>query len=194
VRRQVDASVAALSLIEEGARNEELLAATAEVRLATEQLAEAQAYLDKSFIRARSDGTVLRLFREAGEAVSTQPATAVAEMGDTSNLIVRAQIDEGEIADLAVGQMAEISAPAFGERRLSGRIVRLSPRIGTKIVEADTAGEKRDTRVLDAIIALDAGTAVPVNLRVDVFIYPSTHVAELEPSSGPLLDNWSIRE
>ncbi|KQT54866.1 hypothetical protein ASG43_04810 [Aureimonas sp. Leaf454] len=193
-RQQLKAAVQGLSLIVEGARVEELAAARAEVALAEEQLAEAKAYLTKTFIRASSDGTVLRLFKEAGEAVSTQPSTAIAEIGDTSKLVVRAQIDEAEIAGLAIGQTAEITAPAFGDHRLSGEIVRVSPRIGTKIVDADTAGEKRDSRVLDVIIALAEGRAIPVDLRVDVFIDPDSGLQRVSDASDTPLFDWAIRE
>ncbi|WP_062207101.1 HlyD family secretion protein [Aureimonas sp. AU12] len=192
--KQLDTAEEGLSLLKEGSRAEETLAARAEVDLAQEQLAEAEAYVAKSVIRASRDGTVLRLLREAGEAVSTQPATAIAEIGDTSRLVVRAQIDEADIADLVVGQSAEIAAPALGGRRLTGRIERISPRIGTKIVNADTADEKRDARVLDVIVALEPGTDLPVNLRVDVFIDTSDRVASLDNDAPPsATPDWVIR-
>ncbi|MBB3996737.1 HlyD family secretion protein [Aureimonas pseudogalii] len=191
--KQLDAAEEALSLLREGSRAEETLAARAEVALAQEQLAEAEAYVAKSVIRASRDGTVLRLLREAGEAVSTQPATALAEIGDTSRLVVRAQIDEADIADLLVGQRAEIAAPALGGRRLTGRIERISPRIGAKIVNADTADEKRDARVLDVIVALEPGTELPVNLRVDVFIDTGERVAILDETPASAMPDWVIR-
>ncbi len=191
-RRQLDAAEQALSLVKEGARTEEIEAAGAQVLLAREQLAEAKATLDKTYIRASIDGIVLRLFRDAGEAVSTQPSTVIAEIADVSKLVVRAQIDEGEIAGLGVGQAAEIAAPAFGNHRLTGRITRLAPRIGTKIVNADAPGEKRDSRVLDVIIALADGAGIPVDLRVDVFIDPSDRAAAAD-APAPLFADWVMR-
>lgn len=191
--KQLDSAEQALSLIKEGARAEEVAAARAQVALAAEQLAEARAVFDKSIVRASADGTVLRLFRDAGEAVSTQPATPIAEIGDTQNLVVRAQIDEAEIAGLAVGQGAEISAPAFGNRRVTGKITRISPRIGTKIVNSDEPGEKRDSRVLDVIVSLDPTDPIPVDLRVDVFIDPKQRPVDTADASDVIFADWIVR-
>ncbi len=105
----------------------------------------------------------MRRYREPGEAITSQAAAPVMQIADTSRLIVRTQIDEADIAALAVGQTATISAAAFGERKLTGKVERISPRLGAKTVTAEGPTEKRDTRVLDVMVALPENLVVPIN-------------------------------
>lgn len=159
-----------VAILRQGSRPEEIEAARAEVRLAKSQVTEAQATLAKSYVRASTDGIVLRRYREPGEALSTQPAIPVLQIADISNLVVRTQIDETDIMELKVGQTAQVSAVALNGRRLNGRVERISPRLGAKTVTAELPTEKRDTRVLDVIVSLEPNSNLPVNFRVDVVI------------------------
>ena len=43
-------------------------------------------------------------------------------------------------------------------------------RMGKKAVYSDDPAEKRDTKVLEALIDLDKQESLPVGLRIDVFI------------------------
>lgn len=165
-----DASAQALSLLVEGSRSEDVMASGAQVELAQHQLEEAEAALGKSYIRASTDGIVLRLYREPGEALSTQPASPIIQIGDTSRLVVRAQIDEADIGMLKVGQKATITAQALEGKSLEGVVRRISPRVGAKTIQAGTPTEKRDARVLDVLIDLQPEAKLPISLRVDVFI------------------------
>ncbi len=168
-----------VAILRQGSRPEEIEAARAEVRLAQSQLTEAQASLAKSYVRASMDGIVLRRYREPGEALTTQPsAVAVLQIADISNLVVRTQIDESDVLELRVGQTAEVTATALNGRKLNGRVERISPRVGAKTISSDLPTEKRDTRVLDVIVALGPDANLPVNLRVDVVI-------DLKSASAP---------
>lgn len=180
------AALQQLDILRNGSRLEEIEAARASYKLAEEKLAEAQAMLNKSFIRSTIDGVVLRRYLQAGEALSTQPAIAIMQIADTSRLIVRTQIDENDITGLKVGQKARISAPALADKALVGTITRISPRLGAKTVNAQAADEKRDTRVLEVIVALDAGVQLPVNLRVDVVIDLESGVQQPSELRGPI--------
>lgn len=178
-----DAAEQALSLLVEGSRSEDLMASGAQVDLAQHQLEEAEAALGKSYIRASTDGIVLRLYREPGEALSTQPASPIIQIGDTSRLVVRAQIDEADIGMLKVGQKATVTAQALGGKSLEGVVRRISPRVGAKTIVAGSPTEKRDARVLDVMIDLQPDAKLPVSLRVDVFI--DVGESETSPASSP---------
>ncbi|KQT68977.1 MULTISPECIES: HlyD family secretion protein [unclassified Aureimonas] len=181
-RHRRDSAAEALSMLREGERGETVAAAKATMALALHQVEEAEATLAKSYLKAPTDGTILRLYREVGEAVSTQPAVPIVQIADLTHLVVRAQIDESDIAALRVGQSARISAPALGGHDLKGRVTRISPRLGAKTVSDGSPTEKRDARVLDVIVALDPGVTLPVSLRVDAFIDVSDpSVAGTEP-------------
>lgn len=189
-----DSAELALSMLREGERTETINAAASAMELARHQMEEAAAILEKSYLKAPADGTVLRVFREAGEAVSVQPAIPIVQLGDLTRLVVRAQIDESDIADLRVGQAARIAAPALGGHQITGTVTRISPRLGTKTVSDGSPTEKRDARVLDVIIALDPDVKLPVSLRVDTFIdVGSQPVASDEP--GPIqIAGWLLRQ
>jgi hypothetical protein len=83
---------------------------------------------------------------------------------------VRTQIDEDDIAPLRLGEIAEISAAGLGGRKFKGKVTLISPRLGAKTVTSNSPTEKRDARVLEVIVTLDAGVDLPVNMRVDVVI------------------------
>ncbi|MCY1667607.1 HlyD family secretion protein [Rhizobium sp. SL86] len=180
-RERRASAIQALLILRDGSRPEEVDAARGEVALAENQLAEARAAVEKSYVRAPIDGIVLRRYREPGEAITSQAAASVMQIADISRLIVRTQIDEADIAALAVGQTATISAAAFGERKLTGTVQRISPRLGAKTITAEGPTEKRDTRVLDVIVALPENIVVPINLRVDVLIDVSSAPTTIKP-------------
>lgn len=185
-RERRSAAQNSLDILRKGARPEEINAARAEVRLAENQLAEARAALARSYVRASTDGVVLRRYREPGEAISTQNIVPVVQIADLSRLVVRTQIDENDIAELGIGQSAEISAAALNGRKLTGRVERISPRLGAKTISSDSPTEKRDARVLDVIVALPAGASLPINLRVDVVIDLTSGKVPVAELRGPL--------
>ena len=169
-QQQLFAAQKQLDLLRQGSRPEELEVARATFRLAQDQLAEAEATLDKSYVRATTNGVVLRRYLEPGEAVSMQPGSVIMQIADTSRLVVRTQVDENDISGLRVGQKAYLSAASLNGQKLVGTVARISPRVGAKTVTAETPNEKRDTRVLDVMVALEPGISVPIYLRVDVII------------------------
>jgi len=71
---------------------------------------------------------------------------------------------------VAVGQHASVSVDAMTGKSVSGQVVRLSKRMGRRMARSDNPAEKQDTRVLEALIALDGEPPLPVGLRVDVKI------------------------
>ena len=179
------AALRSLDILRKGTRPEDIAGAEAQVRLAEQQLAEARANLAKSYIYATMDGVVLRRYLEPGEAVLGQTVSPALQIADTTHLQVRTQIDEDDIASLQVGQSAEISGSGLGARKLKGVVTRISPRLGAKTVTGAAPAEKRDTRVLEVLVALDPGVELPINLRADVVIDTSKG-AEKPISETPL--------
>ena len=93
------------------------------------------------------------------------------QVGDTSRIRVRAEVDETEVGQLKLGQRAWATAPAYPNKRFSGVISRIGQRMGHKTVRSDEPTEKNDTAVLDVLIDLDdPGVRLPVGLRMDVFL------------------------
>lgn len=166
-----------LSLLNAGTREEEIRMAEAALTLARAEVEQSRAIYQKTIIRAPIDGLILQRLRRAGENVTDQPPTVIVRMGDVSRLNVRAEIDEADIAQIAVGQRVSLRADAYGEQRFAGSITRVGNRLGRKTIRTDQASERIDTKVLEVLIALDPGVQLPVGLRVDVFVEASPRTA-----------------
>jgi ABC exporter DevB family membrane fusion protein len=158
------------SLIDSDARVEDRHRAEAAVRTAEAQLAEARAYLEKSYIRSPLDGVVLRKFRHAGESVSTQFDSPVVTLADDSSLRVRLDIDETDVAGLRPGQPAYVTAEAYGSKKFTGHIIRVGRVLGRKNVRTEEPSERVDTKILETLMELDPDQRLPLGLRVDAYV------------------------
>ena len=158
------------SFVDAPARSDEKQRAEASVELAKAQLAEAQALLEKTFVRTPFAGTVLKRFRKSGETVSDKGDTPIVSFGDDSRLRVRVDVDETDVARLRMGDAAYFTAAAFGDRRFTGRVVQIGSELGKKNVETDQPSEKVDTKILETLVELDGHPPLPAGLRVDSYI------------------------
>jgi ABC exporter DevB family membrane fusion protein len=169
-RAQYEQATQHFALIDAEAREEDRAKAEAEVATARARLAEARAYLEKSYIRAPISGVILRKLRHGGESVSTQFDSPVITMADDSTLRVRLDVDESDVSKLRVGQHAYVTAEAYGTRKFRGRVIRVGRILGKKNVRTDEPSEHVDTKILETLVELDAGQPLPLGLRVDSFI------------------------
>ena len=152
------------------ARADERAKAEANVALARAQLAEAEALLEKTVIRAPFDGVVLKRFRKAGEMVSDKTDSPIVNFGDESRLRVRVDVDETDVARLRAGERAYFTAQAFGDRKFWGRVTRIGRQLGKKNIDTGDPAEKVDTKVLETLVDLEGHPPLPAGLRVDSFI------------------------
>jgi HlyD family secretion protein len=167
---RVDAARERQRLVEDDAREEDRAQAEADVAYAQARLEEARALLGKTVIVAPIAGTVLRKHFRSGESISDRADTPVVTLGDSSVLRVRAEVDEADVARVKAGQKAYVKAAAYGERRFTGRVVRVGKLLGRKSVRTERPSERVDTKILETLIELDPGQELPAGLRVDVFI------------------------
>ncbi len=158
------------SLIDADARIEDRRRAEAAVGSAQAQLAEARAYLEKTYIRSPLDGVVLRKLRHTGENVSTQFDSPIVTLADDSSLRVRLDVDETDVAHLRVGQPVFVTAEAYGTQKFTGHIIRVGRILGRKNVRTDEPSERVDTKILETLMELDPGQKLPLGLRVDAFV------------------------
>lgn len=160
------------ALVDADARAEDRKRAEAAVALAKAELQEARALYEKTFIRAPISGVVLRKRLRAGEIASATatPPTVVVTLGDAARLRVRADVDESDVGKLRVGQAAYVTARAYGDKKFPGRVVKIGQALGRKNFRTEEPTERVDTKILETLIELEAGTALPIGLRVDAFI------------------------
>ncbi|MCO7089444.1 hypothetical protein, partial [Pseudomonas aeruginosa] len=92
-------------------------------------------------------------------------------MGVTDPLHVRIDVDENEIARVALGRPAIVSPKGSAGRRMRARFVRAEPLIVPKRSLTNASTERVDIRVLQLIYALPANDgAFFVGQQVDGFI------------------------
>jgi len=177
-RAQYEQAAQHFALIDAEAREEDRAHAEAAVATAQAQLAEARAYLEKSYIRAPINGVILRKLRHNGESVSTQFDSPVITMADDSVLRVRLDIDESDVSKLGVGQRAYVTAEAYGTHKFWGRVIRVGRILGKKNIRTDEPSEHVDTKILETLVELDPGQQLPLGLRVDSFVQSENAAAE----------------
>lgn len=167
VRQRV---VAELALLEAGARQEELDAAAAALDGARAQQQRAAAALEKTRIHSPIDGIVLKRMLNAGETVTALSPEPLATIGNMQHLIVRADIDELDIARVRIGAAATVRSDAFPGQSFPGEVIRVAQRMGQRSAISDDPTQRRDAKTMEALVALEPGAALPIGLRVDVRI------------------------
>ncbi len=179
-RARVEEAKAELASLENGSRTEDLAAARAEIEAARARLAAAAADLSDAFLRSPIDGLVVYRYRHPGEEVGPEDRVPVLEIATAVPLHVRADVDEFDIGRVYEGQRIYATAPAFGYRRFQGRVVRLERILGRRNFKTELPTEKRDAKILEVVVALDAGAegVLPLGMPVRVFF-----LAESEPAS-----------
>jgi multidrug resistance efflux pump len=167
---RVDAARQHADLVNADPREEDVARAQSAIALAQARLEEARAELDKTFVRAPIGGVILRRRCKAGESVSTQFESPIVTMADDRVRRVRVDVDETDVAAVAVGQAAYVTADGFGDRHFAGRVVRVGRLLGRKNVRTDEPTERVDTKVLETLVQLEDGRELPLGLRVQAFI------------------------
>jgi len=117
---------AQLGLTKAGAAAEEVAVAEASVSQAEAALEVAQVAVTRSEVRAPFAGTVGMLSVQVGEVVA--PAQPLITLGDLTTLRVETtDLDEIDVARVAVGQQATVTFDAVPERVFTGYVTHVSP-------------------------------------------------------------------
>ncbi len=166
------AAAARYQSLAKGTRSEQIAEAAASLDAARAELDAANVALDQTVLRAPHDGVVLRRLAEVGALVTTMQPAPVITLADLSHLEVRAEIDEADVAAIAVGKTAYATADAFGDRRFPVRVTRITHELGRKTVRDDDPRARIDTRVLEVIAQFDGAPAadLPLGLRMYVHV------------------------
>jgi HlyD family secretion protein len=111
------------------ARVAEALANVAQARAAVER---AEEELANATIKAPIHATVLTRDVEVGSPVSSilnlgANATLVMTLGDIERVFVRGRVDEADIGQVRLGQIARITTETFRDRVFNGRVTQISP-------------------------------------------------------------------
>jgi multidrug resistance efflux pump len=173
--RMASATAAAASAryqsLAKGTRTEQVEELAAAITAAQAELDAAKVALDQTELRAPHDGVILRRLSEVGALVTTMAPAPVVTMADVSQLEVRAELDEADVAALSVGKSAYATADAFGERHFPIRVTRITHELGRKTVRDDDPRARVDTRVLEVIASFDGAPSQPLPLGLRMYVH-----------------------
>jgi len=169
---QARAAEARLAVLAKGSRSEQIAEARAALAGAEAELEEARAYLAQHELRAPRAGVILRRLHEVGEQMTMTPPTTALILADVANLELRVEVDEADVARVALGQTAWATALTYGDRRFAGKVVRVVGELGRKTQRLEDPRARIDTRVLEVVVTLDGAPALPLGLRMDVHLEP----------------------
>ncbi|MGB9430090.1 MAG: efflux RND transporter periplasmic adaptor subunit [Gammaproteobacteria bacterium] len=95
------------------------------LRIAQAQLNQAQQNLSKTVIRSPIDGMVTSLPVKVGETVITGtniPGSTLMEIADPAEVLADVQVDEADIANLKLGEDADINAVSYPNDTFHGKV------------------------------------------------------------------------
>jgi len=118
-------------------------------------LAQAEYSLDQTLVRSPSDGRIIRRYANPGSGASTLNVSTMFDLEPTAPRIIRAEIVESSIPDVAVGQEVEIVPEADSSKLYVGTVKRIAATFGSRKLKSDSANEASDERVVEVVVTAD---------------------------------------
>ncbi|MDB9537527.1 HlyD family efflux transporter periplasmic adaptor subunit [Dolichospermum planctonicum CS-1226] len=126
--------------------------AQAQVTNAIALMRKAQAELRQSYVKAPSSGEILKIYTKSGEMMGVN---GIAEIGQTDQMFVVAEVPEDSISKVRLGQTATISSDnGTFNGQLKGKVTEIGRKIGKKDVLNNDPAADIDARVVEVKIAL----------------------------------------
>lgn len=150
---QINEEKAKLEQIKE-IRPVDIQQAEAEVESAIAAVGEAQADLELAYVRTPVAGRILKINTRAGETVDDKEG--IAELGQTEEMIIVAEIYESDISKVRVGQRVAITSESKAFKgELRGSVSQIGLKIGKKDVLSTDPAAATDARVVEVNIRLN---------------------------------------
>ena len=140
-----------------------------QLEAADAEVARARDSLSYTTITSPIDGVITRINSQVGELVvigtMNNPGTVIMEVADLSKMLVNARIDEGNVAEVKVGQKAKVRSQAYGDEVFDGVVdtVALSQteeKDGTKYYKTEVMLKTDGRRIFSGLTAdVDIETA-----------------------------------
>jgi HlyD family secretion protein len=159
LRQELENSRKRYEALRRGPLTQEIQVARAEVELAEARRDRARVEAELCRIYAPISGTVLKLYREAGDSVSIQYPTPIARMTDASDLRIRLDVDEANVPLVRPGLRGTIEV-----RGVSGvvgkiRVETIVPAFAPKRLFSPDTSERHDGRTLSVFCSVSDGLA-----------------------------------
>jgi len=153
---------------------------------------QAKEALSHTTIESPIDGVITRINAKVGEMVVTgmmnNPGTKILEVGDLSEMLVVAQVDESDVGKLRIGQAAQVHIQAWPDKVFPGevRAIALSQNMGTQ------GAKYYETEILlidpseQIFTGMTADTDIEVSEHENVLVVPSQAVLGREVDTLPI--------
>lgn len=169
LRQQIAQARANLEQIAE-IRPVDVQVAQAQIEKAIASVQQAEANLAEATIRAPISGRILEIHSKAGETVSDK---GIAEVAQTDEMEVIAEVYQTDIGKIKAGQTATISSGSFAGK-ISGTVRLIGLQVSQQTVSSGTPGENLDRRIVEVRIRLNSEDSKRIanltNLQVQVAI------------------------
>ncbi|MFC3070799.1 HlyD family secretion protein [Phenylobacterium soli] len=119
------------------------------------KLAQARYNQELTVIRAPVDGKIVRRYANPGAGASTLNVSNMFDLEPRAARIVRAEISEGALPNVAVGQTVQMSPEADPGRTYAGKVIRQAPVFGARKLQSDDPTERSDERVVEVVVSAD---------------------------------------
>lgn len=155
-----------------------LAAQRAAVATAQARLNEAEYDLELSVIRAPSDGVIVRRYANPGAGASTLNVSNMFDLEPAGQRIVRAEIAEGALPHVKIGQRVQIASEADPSKTFQGLVIRRAAVFGARKLVSDDPTERTDDRVVEVVVSTEDAPFL-VGQRVLVkFLRPGAEAAQ----------------
>ena len=160
IQEQIKQARATLDRVTE-VRPTDIESAKAEVERAIAAVTKAKADLDLAFVRAPIAGQIIKINARAGEALAQDQG--LVELGQTSQMMVIAEVYESDVNQVRVGQRVDVISEGNSfSGELKGSVAQIGLRIGKKDVLSTDPAAAVDARVVEVKIRLDASDSSKV--------------------------------
>jgi HlyD family secretion protein len=155
------------------------------------QIAQAKETLSYTTIVSPLDGVVTRINAKVGEMVVTgmmnNPGTKILEVGDLSQMLAVAQVDEADVGKLQVAQQAKVFIDAYPNQEFKGTVYTIA--LSTDLSRQGTKYYKTEI-LLESDRRLHSGLTANVDIEThkydEVLSVPSQAVMTREIESLPI--------
>lgn len=146
--RQRDSLQKHYEAVRRGPIPEEIEVARGELAVAEARFQRARVEQDYHLIRATRSGTILEVYRHAGDSVATEYPTPILRIADTSHLRIRLEVNEPDVTRLEIGQKG--SFQVRGRAEAAGQLVvkTIIPMFGPRRLFNPDTSVRNDTRTV----------------------------------------------
>lgn len=154
------------------------------VTIARAELLQIEQAIERTRLRAPSNGTVLNVWAKVGEIAELSPETALVLFGDLTRLRVRAEVEERDVVKIRPGQRIVVRADAYPDQEFEGVVTSLAPALGPPRILSRGPRRPNDVEVLEVFADLDGEPPLLTGMRVDTFFRNETAVSAAPPASN----------